>query len=69
MGHSLTVAARGLRPKNCGTREGAAAKIKKAPAGYPGPCTQRIGGGRGLAARDAVCIDFTITVSDPHIKY
>jgi hypothetical protein len=23
----------------------------KAPDGYPGPCTQRVGGGRGLAAR------------------
>ena len=41
----------------------------KAPAGYPGPCTQRVGGGRGLAARDAVCIGSNITVSGLIVQY
>ena len=41
----------------------------KAPAGYPGPCTQRVGGGRGLAARDAVCIDSKVSVSDLFVQY
>jgi hypothetical protein len=34
--------------------------MKRPRAGYLGACTQRVGGGRGLAARDAVCIELII---------
>ena len=31
-------------------------KLKGPELGISGPCTQRVGDGRGLAARDAVCV-------------
>jgi hypothetical protein len=44
-------------------------KIKRPRAGYLGACTQRVGGGRGLAARDAVCVVLILTVKDPIVQY
>jgi hypothetical protein len=32
--------------------------------GISGPALRGVGGGRGLTARDAVCIDLILTVSD-----
>jgi hypothetical protein len=45
-------------------------KKEKAPSGSLGALALRgVGGGRGLAARDAVCIDLTIAFSDPIVYY
>src|ERR1035441_3784197 len=37
--------------------------MKRPRAGYLGACTQRVGGGRGLTARDAVCVISILAVS------
>jgi hypothetical protein len=39
-------------------------KLKGPELGISGPCTQRVGGGRGLAARDAVCVVSILAISD-----
>ena len=39
----------------------AATKLKGPELGISGPCTQRVGGGRGLATRDAVCVKTILT--------
>src|SRR5579885_1688013 len=57
-----------LADRQTGAAKGPALK-EKAPGWVPGACTQRAGDGRGLIARDAVCIDPTIRISDLFVKF
>jgi hypothetical protein len=44
------------------------AKYKGPELGISGPALRGVGDGRGLVARDAVCIGFNILVSDPLVQ-
>jgi hypothetical protein len=37
-------------------------KVKGPELGISGPALRGVGGGRGLAARDAVCVEIILTV-------
>jgi len=39
-------------------------KVKGPELGISGPALRGVGGGRGLAARDAVCVGLILAVSD-----
>ncbi len=42
-------------------------KRKGPELGNSGPALRGVGGGRGLAARDAVCVVFIVSISDPDV--
>ena len=59
MGHEAWI-----RAVKDGAVENSGQKFKRPRAGYLGACTQRVGGGRGLAAKDAVVIDLILAIKD-----
>jgi len=46
-----------------------AGKLKGPELGISGPALRGVGGGRGLTARDAVCVDLRIAISDLFVYY
>jgi hypothetical protein len=44
-------------------------KVKGPELGISGPALRGVGGGRGLTARDAVCIVFILAISGLLVQY
>jgi hypothetical protein len=46
-----------------------APKVKGPELGISGPALRGVGNGRGLVARDAVCVKLNVPVSDSFVQY